>query len=1030
MSQQFNPTGSRWPWQYPPQNGNPPLLDSQPTAPSLKPSSSCERSFRETIAPGMRVGRYLIEEPLARGGMGFVLKAFDLEMERRVALKVLNDSLASNPDLRQRFVNEAKITGRLEHPSIPPVYELSVWGDGRPFLAMKLIQGRTLSELLTSRAGSSDELPKFLNIYLKICEGLAHAHRRGILHRDLKPSNIMVGDFGEVQVMDWGLAKDLNEWSRRRVRRARELTKSTLLDVAMMVDSSPESWEGMGTPAYMAPEQADGDPHHLTPAADVFGLGGLLCVILTGRPPYVAASRAELLRKAAMADLDDAFALLEQAPVEPQWKDLCRRCLDPQPLKRPANAVEVAQLVSSLLDETEARARRAELDAAVQMTQLAEERKRRRIGFLLALAILVGGFVGLEWLRQRQAQRETTWTTLQNRLIQAEEARQRRLWNLGLNELAEAQLLALSLEDHSVIDQVQHLAEQLTLERDLEEIRLDRAQWGPEGFPKVEDRYAERLRRIGFDLVNPDDTVLAQILRTAPSFPRLSDALDDWIVEASRDEVRTRLLRIQHLATGESAYFRLAELDWSSKISLQALYRILEEIPPDKLGLIQLIAYALDRAGGDATRVLEQAILRHPEEFWLHLHLGNILSRDQPRTDSLERAVRAFGTARAIRPDNFAAINNLALALRRLKRFDEALILHRKALQISPDLALGRLNLATCLSELGHHAEAENLLRSALSLEPDHTLLLHSLSRVLFHQKRSAEALEIARREAELQPSSWRPLLLQSHLLREMGQDDEALTVTERAARLAPLETDVQLELARIFAKRQELDRAVHHLQCALATEPISPRLHLDSRAILESIHRVEEAVEHQRIMVALEPDSWENLADLAAMLKKLDPGMKVFGAEIEAVLLRATQLAPRQRRPYLMLASFSTQARKHAQALEMFEKALALDPDDLETRSDLAITLVMLGRRSEAMAIWHQLSEQAPDDFRFHANLGAALAEEGQVDQAIVAIERAIQAFDRAGDSPNARPTQFPRDVARANLTKMLQALRARRQP
>src|SRR4029077_3530448 len=153
--------------------------------------------------------RYRIDGEIARGGMGAILKARDPDLGRDVALKVLRDDLREHADMVRPFVEEAQIGGQLQHPGVVPIYELGTLADRRPFFAMKLVKGRTLSALLAERAGQGEDQPRLLGIFEQVCLTMAYAHVRGVIHRDLKPSNIMVGSFGEVQVVVWGRAKGL-----------------------------------------------------------------------------------------------------------------------------------------------------------------------------------------------------------------------------------------------------------------------------------------------------------------------------------------------------------------------------------------------------------------------------------------------------------------------------------------------------------------------------------------------------------------------------------------------------------------------------------------------------------------------------------------------------------------------------------------------------------------------------------------------------------------------------------------------------
>src|SRR6185503_8676840 len=168
-----------------------------------------------------RLGRYQVAGQIARGGMGSVHRARDVDLGRDIALKVLLESHQENPDMIRRFIEEAQISGQLQHPGIVPVHEMGLVGGKRPYLAMKLIKGQTLARLLDERADPSADRQRFLVIFEQVCQPVAYAHARGVIHRDLRASNVVVGSFGEVQVMDWGLAKVLDGGGVADERRSR-----------------------------------------------------------------------------------------------------------------------------------------------------------------------------------------------------------------------------------------------------------------------------------------------------------------------------------------------------------------------------------------------------------------------------------------------------------------------------------------------------------------------------------------------------------------------------------------------------------------------------------------------------------------------------------------------------------------------------------------------------------------------------------------------------------------------------------------
>lgn len=252
--------------------------------------NAVERLREQADLPDLGSLKYLVIHKLGSGGMGTVYLAQDVDLGRKVAVKVMNEADRTGA-LASRMTREARIVALLEHPSIVPIHDVGTLDDGRVFYAMKLVQGKRLDEFASCASSLSD----LLRIFQKVCEAVAFAHARGVIHRDLKPENIMAGPFGEVLVMDWGVAKVLGDGRAEATAATddgielRAIDNDDLIATLPLAGGQSGDTSGgtvIGTPAYMAPEQAMGKTDLLDQRSDVFALGAILYFLFTGRPPF------------------------------------------------------------------------------------------------------------------------------------------------------------------------------------------------------------------------------------------------------------------------------------------------------------------------------------------------------------------------------------------------------------------------------------------------------------------------------------------------------------------------------------------------------------------------------------------------------------------------------------------------------------------------------------------------------------------------------------------------------------------------
>lgn len=405
---------------------------------------------------------------IARGGMGEIYSCRDTDLKRTLAMKVMHAELVDLPGMAVRFRAEAEVASQLQHPCITPVHALGQTPDGRPYFTMKLVEGNTLSQLIRAYHSQPDDekLQALLRNFVSVCEAVALAHTRNVLHRDLKPDNVMVGEFGEVQVMDWGLTKVLE--ADQAADTVTCAAAETLVGTSTgATDNRTQAGTIRGTIAYMPPEQARGNGR-LDARCDVFGLGAILCEILGGRPPYVSSEiddhrrTVDLLDQAQRGDIGPVTEGLRQRHVPAPLIDLVQRCLASDVNARLGSAKEVAAGVTAYLVGVQRQLREAELAQARAEAEARAERRRRawQFGLMLALALLLAlaAWYLLERAKtdaeiqsaQREAQDKRYLGLLGVHLDRA--ARLDPGWTAqGLKELAEAASIPTSLRDPTVL---------------------------------------------------------------------------------------------------------------------------------------------------------------------------------------------------------------------------------------------------------------------------------------------------------------------------------------------------------------------------------------------------------------------------------------------------------------------------------------------------------------------------------------------------------------------------------------------------
>jgi tetratricopeptide (TPR) repeat protein len=923
---------------------------------------------RENAALPRAPGYELLGE-LGRGGVGVVYRARHLRLNRLVALKMLLAGPCAGPGEQERFLREAEAEASLRHPNIVQLYDVGEV-DGRPYFTMELVEGGSLASKL---AGAPLPARQAAALVAAVADGVQAAHEAGIVHRDLKPANVLLTADDTPKVTDFGLA--------RRLEGGGGLTLS----------GAP-----VGTPSYMAPEQARGEMGAVGPAADVYALGAILYECLTGRPPFRAETAAATLQQVVADEPVTPARLNPRIPRD--LETVCLKCLHNDPYRRYDSAAALAEDLRRF-DRGEPIAARpaSRLERAAKWA-----RRRPAAAVLLASGLLmIAGVTGAAvWyvgdrarLRYEDGLRSVE---VQNRgrevnraandaLDQAEfhlkdlrarlddPLRVRELlsdidrWHLIVEQARQAWQRAQSARagnEALVTDQAQArirtvettLSGEYTgylLARELDDL-LAEAFMSFDGrrsrFRTTKAKYATFFSLLGVDVAQADKVRLGPVIASSPIRFALVAGLDNWAdftaLANAEDPQLGLLLELARAADPDPWRDRFrAPAAWRDRDALIGLTREVD-VERQSPTILATLGRRLSKSGGDPAALYKQAVLCHPRDFWLHLHAA--FNSGEPGL-----RVGLYLAAVAIRPRSPVAYSDLASILLQQNDVQGALIAASQAIAVDSNFAPAYYALGSALSEQKDLPRAVSAFRKASELDPDSVGAFLNLGKALGRQRDWASAGAAYRRATELAPLSGTAFQHLGEALREQKDLAGAVAAGNKATELDPTSAEAFNQFGQTLYRCGKRREAVAAFSKAVELNP--------------------------RFAVA-----YSHLGNSLMALKDLPGAIAAFKKAIE--------LDPTFASAHNNLGATLRESKEVPGAVAAYRKAIELDPSYAAARSNLGDALLRQGDWPGAVAAAQKAIELDPQSAAAYINLGIALGQNKDSPGAVAAFKRAIE--------------------------------------
>jgi eukaryotic-like serine/threonine-protein kinase len=945
---------------------------------------------------------YEVKGVLGRGGMGVVYAARHLRLDRSVALKMLLAGPYAGLQELDRFLREAQAVAALRHPNVVQLFDVGDM-DGRPYFTMELVEGGSLAKKLAESPLPASEA---VALVATVADAIHAAHESGIVHRDLKPANVLLTTDGRPKVTDFGLA--------RRLEREGELTLS----------GTP-----MGTPNYMAPEQALGDKIAIGPATDVYALGAILYECLTGRPPFRAETAAATLQQ-----------VLDNEPVPParlnprvprDLDTICLKCLHKEPLRRYA-------IAAALADDLR-RFERGEPIVArpVGHVERAAKWSRRRpaVATLLATGLLLvaGVTAAAVWYvgdrnrlryegslrdsevqnRGRQINREAMaaldqaelhLTDLRNKADNPVQVREMLSdldqWQSQLEQARQAYQRAQSARvgnENLVTEEARARFRKVQatlsseeasyrLVTELDAIAADALTSGRNSRPQTAiANYSAFFSRHGMDIEHADKARLASMIQSSPIRFALVDTLDLWAdITAGVDPKDRQLALVLGLAREADPdpwrdNFRNPEV-WRDP---DALARLAGEVdvqrqPPTVLASLCRL---LTKSGEDATALYRRAIFYHPRDYWLRFRAA--FDSKDPGS-----AVELYLAALAIRPNSARAFNNLAIALRKQKDWQGGMAAARRAVELGPSFAAAHNTLGNALGDQGDMPGAIAAYKKAVELGPNYFQAFMNLGTALRRQRDITGAVAAYRKATEIDATSASAFQFLGASLRDRHDTGGAVAACRKATELDPTSAEAFNELGLALRDAGKLSDAIAAFRKSTALDPHYAMAMNNLGLALQDHQDLPGAIAALRKAIEIDPTSAAAFSNLGGALCDNKDQTGAITAYKKAI-----ELDPHFAAPLANLGIAFARREDYPGAVAALQKAVALDPNNAKIYINLGLALRANKDLPGAVAALRKAIELDPGSWRAQYEFGAALYLRRQYAEALQAHGQAVKA-------------------------------------